>query len=41
VVLRDWAFNAPVRDGESFLATKFDLIPPDTDIVVGHGPPHG
>ena len=35
----DWAFNAPLRDGESFLATKLDLIPPDTDIVVGHGPP--
>jgi Icc-related predicted phosphoesterase len=37
----DWAFNAPRRDGEVFLASKFDLIPADTDIVIGHGPPRG
>ncbi len=37
----DWAFNAPRQDGEAFLAGKFDAIPPDTDIVVGHGPPRG
>jgi Icc-related predicted phosphoesterase len=37
----DWAFNAPRRDGESFLATKFDAIPVDTNIVVAHGPPRG
>ena len=37
----DWAFNAPRRDGEAFLASKFDLIPADTDIVLAHGPPHG
>ena len=37
----DWAFNAPPRNGELFLASKFDLIPPDTDIVVGHGPLRG
>ena len=37
----DWAFNAPRRDGEAFLASKFDLIPAGTDIVVGHGPPRG
>ena len=37
----DWAFNAPRRDGETFLASKFDPIPADTDIVVGHGPPRG
>ena len=37
----DWAFNAPRRDGEAFLASKFDPIPADTDIIVGHGPPRG
>jgi Icc-related predicted phosphoesterase len=37
----DWAFNAPRHDGEVFLGSKFDLIPADTDIIVGHGPPHG
>jgi Icc-related predicted phosphoesterase len=37
----DWAFNAPRMDGESFLASKFAAIPDGTDIVVGHGPPHG
>ena len=33
----DWAFNAPRRHGEAFLASKFEPIPADTDIVVGHG----
>lgn len=37
----DWAFNAPARHGESFLASKFAMIPADTDIVVCHGPPRG
>jgi Icc-related predicted phosphoesterase len=37
----DWAFNAPRRDGEAFLASKFDLIPDDTDVVICHGPPRG
>jgi Icc-related predicted phosphoesterase len=37
----DWAFNAPRRDGEAFLASKFDAIPPGVDIVVAHGPPRG
>jgi Icc-related predicted phosphoesterase len=37
----DWAFNAPRHDGERFLAEKFALIPPDTDVVVCHGPPRG
>jgi Icc-related predicted phosphoesterase len=37
----DWAFNAPRRHGEEFLAEKFALIPADTDIVVCHGPPRG
>lgn len=37
----DWAFNAPERNGEDFLAAKFSLIPDDTDIVVCHGPPFG
>jgi hypothetical protein len=30
----DWAFNAPRRDGELFLATKFDAIPSGIDVVV-------
>jgi Icc-related predicted phosphoesterase len=37
----DWAFNAPRQCGEEFLASKFEAIPADTDIVVAHGPPHG
>src|SRR5689334_2006906 len=37
----DWAFNAPRRDAEEFLASKFDAIPGDTDVVVAHGPPRG
>ena len=37
----DWAFNAPRRHGEAFLASKFEPIPADTDIVVAHGPPNG
>ena len=37
----DWAFNAPRREGEAFLASKFDAIPSGMDIVVGHGPPRG
>ena len=32
----DWAFNAPRRDGEEFLASKFDAIPSNTDVVVAH-----
>jgi hypothetical protein len=34
----DWAFNAPRRNGEAFLASKFALIPDDTDIVICHCP---
>jgi Icc-related predicted phosphoesterase len=37
----DWAFNAPRRNGEAFLASKFDAIPSGIDIVVAHGPPRG
>jgi Icc-related predicted phosphoesterase len=37
----DWAFNAPRRHGEVFLASKFEPIPAGTDIIVGHGPPLG
>ncbi len=36
-----WAFNTPRRHGERFLATKFELIPADTQILVCHGPPRG
>jgi hypothetical protein len=34
----DWAFNL---DRGPALKAKWDLIPPDTDILVTHGPPHG
>lgn len=34
----DWAFNA--RRGADIRA-KWDLIPPDTDVLVVHGPPAG
>ena len=37
----DWAFNAPRRHGERFLASKFELIPADTQILICHGPPRG
>jgi Icc-related predicted phosphoesterase len=37
----DWAFNAPRRNGEEFLASKFDAIPADTGIIIAHGPPRG
>jgi Icc-related predicted phosphoesterase len=37
----NWAYNAPFRNGEDFLAEKFAMIPPDTDIVICHGPPLG
>jgi Icc-related predicted phosphoesterase len=37
----DWAFNAPRRNGEEFLASKFETIPAGNNIVVAHGPPHG
>lgn len=34
----NWAFNLP--RGEE-LAKKWDMIPPDTDFLITHGPPHG
>lgn len=34
-----WAFNLPRKSRE--LAQKWDSIPPDTDIVITHGPPYG
>ncbi len=37
----DWAFNAPRRNGEAFLAAKFEAILAGTDVVVAHGPPRG
>lgn len=36
-----WAFNAPRRHGERFLASKFDLIPAGTELLICHGPPRG
>jgi Icc-related predicted phosphoesterase len=37
----DWAFNAPIENGEEFLATQFAKIPSDTDILISHGAPRG
>jgi predicted phosphohydrolase len=37
----DWAFNAPREDGEAFLAERYAGAPPDTDILLLHGPPAG
>ncbi len=34
----DWAFN--VNRGAE-IAEKWKMIPPDTDILITHGPPHG
>jgi Icc-related predicted phosphoesterase len=34
----NWAFNLP--RGEA-LRRKWALIPPDTDVLITHGPPHG
>ncbi|MDP2308528.1 MAG: metallophosphatase domain-containing protein [Pseudomonadota bacterium] len=34
----DWAFNL---DRGVQLREKWDLIPPDTDVLLTHGPPHG
>ena len=34
----DWAFNLPRGDA---LRDKWDLIPPDIDVLVTHGPPSG
>lgn len=36
-----WAFNAPEKNGEDFLAEKFAMVPEDTDVVICHGPPRG
>ena len=33
-----WAFNAPRRHGERFLASKFDLIPAGTELLICQGP---
>jgi predicted phosphohydrolase len=35
----NWAFNLP-RGGQG-LRDVWDLIPPDTNVVITHGPPHG
>ena len=35
----DWAFNIPRNSDE--IATKWDLIPDDVDIVITHGPAYG
>jgi Icc-related predicted phosphoesterase len=34
----DWAFNLRTEDE---LAQKFQIIPPETDILISHGPPKG
>ncbi len=34
----DWAFNLAT---EAELQAKWDLIPPNTDVLVTHGPPYG
>jgi Icc-related predicted phosphoesterase len=36
---RDWAFNLPRRG--SALKEKWNAIPPNTDVLVTHGPPFG
>lgn len=35
----DWAFN--LRRGSPALASKWDAIPADTDVLITHGPPFG
>jgi Icc-related predicted phosphoesterase len=35
------AFNAPEIDGEEHLKSTFSAVPPDTDVLVLHGPPAG
>lgn len=37
----DWAFNAPRKDGEAFLAKRYANVPSGTDVLVLHGPPVG
>ena len=38
----DWAFNAPREDaGEAFLTERYASCPPDTDVIILHGPPRG
>lgn len=34
-----WAFNLPRNSAQ--LSQKWEMIPPKTDIVITHGPPHG
>lgn len=34
----DWAFNLPRGPA---LAARWALIPPETDVLITHGPPHG
>lgn len=40
-----WAFNSPESDldddAEPFMASKFEQIPDDTDILITHSPPAG
>lgn len=36
-----WAFNAPRgAAGEAFIGEKLAAVPPDTDVLISHGPPY-
>lgn len=36
-----WAYNAPRRAGEVFLADRYAAVPDDVDVLMLHGPPRG
>jgi Icc-related predicted phosphoesterase len=37
----DWAYNFPQDDDGAFARRTWAAIPPDTDVLITHGPPHG
>jgi Icc-related predicted phosphoesterase len=37
----DWAYNFPRDDGGAFARKTWAAIPPDTDVLITHGPPQG
>jgi Icc-related predicted phosphoesterase len=37
----DWAFNFPRHDGGEAARATWARIPPETDVLITHGPPHG